>query len=282
MPGGFKGLRHQLLRADGGDVDPALHPRPTDLLIGHRQHRSAGRHRPRRERRDEGIERVIVTDAPGASPRLEPQRRYQLLDRPQPLDSYRGRPIAWGLGDFLADTRDSITALGGDLASRADDFEKARDAAIDQRVQKLADSQGRIGLLERFDSLDRLTSTQSALRFREWFIRAVLIVIDCLPLLVKFLGGATSYDRIVDRELASGKSVHRTLREVGEDAIVTRLRADQQIRRDQVDAEVRNSLAEVLAREDQQIAERRERYRAASGRPRSRGSQTKEEDNYDQ
>ncbi|MGI9004061.1 MAG: DUF4407 domain-containing protein [Pseudonocardia sp.] len=182
-------------------------------------------------------------------------------------DEYTAAHPASPLTERLESVRDQVTQLGGDVAGRSDEYETARNEVIAQRVQDLIDNQGGIGLLERFASLDRLTSSQDALWLREWFIRLVLVLVDCLPVLVKFLGGATSYDKIVDRELTSGRSVHKTLSEVGEDTIVSRLRADQQIRRDRVDADIRKSLADVLANEDREIDERRQRYLSNAGRP---------------
>ena len=162
--------------------------------------------------------------------------------------------------------RDQITQLGGSVAANGDAYTIEKERVIDERVQELVGNQGPIGLLERFASLDRLTSSQPSLLLREWLIRLVLVLIDCLPVLVKFLGGATAYDKIVDRELRSGQEVHKNLSDVGEHAIVSRLRADQQIRSDRVDADIRRSRADVLAEEDREIDERRHRYLNNAGR----------------
>lgn len=186
---------------------------------------------------------------------------------------YEADHPAAALQQRLTAIRNEINELGGVVAGRTDTFEESRNAVIAQRVAELRDNQGGIGLLERFASLDRLTGAESGLRLREWFIRIVLVLIDCLPVLVKFIGGATSYDRIVDGELRTARLVHEAEVDVRKTREVDRLRTAGRIDREQNEAELRRVRAAALAQEDQEIEDRRRQYlrmsehSPGSGRP---------------
>ena len=101
----------------------------------------------------------------------------------------------------------------------------------------------------------------------------MLVLIDCLPVLVKFIGGATSYDRIVDGELRTARLVHEAEVDVRKTREVDRLRTAGRIDREQNEAELRRVRAAALAQEDQEIEDRRRQYlrmsehSPGSGRP---------------
>ena len=81
------------------------------------------------------------------------------------------------------------------------------------------------------DGLEQLTGAHSALWLREWFLRAFLVVLDCLPVLVKFLGGVTAYDRMAEKETTRSRDVHaaRTLSAQRQD--IARIELDEEGRR---------------------------------------------------
>jgi uncharacterized protein DUF4407 len=99
----------------------------------------------------------------------------------------------------LSTLQADITRLEGDLNSTQQTYEQRRTAAINAKIDELRASQGSIGLLERFRALDDLTGSNGFLNAATWAIRLFFIAIDCMPVLVKFLGGTTEYDRRVER-----------------------------------------------------------------------------------
>ena len=199
-----------------------------------------------------------LTGVPGRG--FECNQDYQAAS-----DYAASHPLA-PLNARLTTVRDEIGTLGGEVADGANAFEKARDPLIDKRVQQLVDHQGGIGLLERFTSLSRLVDAQPALWLREWFIRIVLVLIDVLPVLVKFLGGATAYDRTVDSERAADRAVHQATCSAREAAVISRLDLERKKWRAEHDAEIRRIDDGIEADEDQRIERRRDRYRRATGR----------------
>jgi hypothetical protein len=70
-----------------------------------------------------------------------------------------------------------------------------RDIAV--QVAAYRASQRGIGLLERFEALGSLTSSNSYVAAAEWSLRLFIVIIDALPLLVRLLTGPTAYDRVV-------------------------------------------------------------------------------------
>ena len=74
-------------------------------------------------------------------------------------------------------------------------------------------SHAEIGLLERLAALHSLTEGNWYLATAEWLLRLTFIVIDCLPLLVRLLTRATTYDRLVDlRDASAERSLVADLR----------------------------------------------------------------------
>jgi hypothetical protein len=56
-------------------------------------------------------------------------------------------------------------------------------------------------MAERFQALTYLSSSNAFIGIASWFVRIFFVLIDCLPVLVKFIGGSTPYDQLVDTEL---------------------------------------------------------------------------------
>lgn len=84
-------------------------------------------------------------------------------------------------------------------------YREAVREAISKKVAVLESSQRDIGLLERLDALHSLTQSNYYLAASEWLLRLFFITIDCLPILVRVAGGATSYDRLVDMRLSTAE-----------------------------------------------------------------------------
>ncbi|GAA5047808.1 hypothetical protein HNP84_000299 [Thermocatellispora tengchongensis] len=103
---------------------------------------------------------------------------------------------------------DRIAAMNGTLADRQAGYQKAVQDAIDKRVAALPDPAQPVGMLERMRALDELTGDDAYLATGSWLLRLFLIMIDCLPLLVKLMGGTTAYDRMVAEENRRREAVH--------------------------------------------------------------------------
>jgi hypothetical protein len=156
----------------------------------------------------------------------------------------------------LDSLRQQIDGLRGPAADSAQSFEATRNRLIDDRVAQLVAARPAIGLLERFDALDSLTSVRPGLLFREWFVRIFLIVIDCMPVLVKFIGGITAYDRAAERELGKDRDLFFRRTDSERTVTLAEIRADEEMRIDDIDAKRRRHNADRKAEEEQQIAAR--------------------------
>ena len=92
--------------------------------------------------------------------------------------------------------------------------------------------QGPIGLLERMNALHELAATSAALFLGTWAVRLFFILADCLPVVVKFSGGSSEYDKIV-RAQATG-SVRRHAQEME----ILRAEADHHVHRHRADLDL--------------------------------------------
>lgn len=109
----------------------------------------------------------------------------------------------------LADLDREIGVLQSQVAAGQDDFQKSRSDAIQAQTDEKRSHQGAIGLLERFRALDELTATNSFLLAATWFVRLFFIAVDCLPVVVKFFGGKTLYEELVDTRGQSAVTIYR-------------------------------------------------------------------------
>lgn len=58
-----------------------------------------------------------------------------------------------------------------------------------------------IGLIDRFNALIELSGRSVVVNVGAWLLRLFFVSIDCMPVLVKFIGGATPYDEFARREI---------------------------------------------------------------------------------
>ena len=128
--------------------------------------------------------------------------------------------------------RAQIAALGGEVADSQALFEQTRDELVAARVEEVRSHQGPIGLLERMNALHELAATSAALFLGTWAVRLFFVLADCLPVVVKFSGGSSEYDKIV-RAQASG-SVRRHAQEME----LLRAEADHHVQRHRADLDV--------------------------------------------
>jgi hypothetical protein len=99
--------------------------------------------------------------------------------------------------DQLAQLTASTAALPGRIAAAQTSFTAARDALIQQRLDEVRVAQQEIGLLERIRTLGQLAVENPHVRNAQGGLRLFLVLVDCLPVLLKFMTGFTAYDRRV-------------------------------------------------------------------------------------
>lgn len=149
----------------------------------------------------------------------------------------------------LAALRAEIATLSGQVAQSQAAFEQTRDELIAARVEEVRSHQGPIGLLERMNALHELASTSAALFIGTWAVRLFFVLADCLPVVVKFSGGASEYDKVL-RAQAAG-SVRRHAQEVQ----ILGAEADHHVQRHQagLDLELQEHRAELSLRRGEAV-----------------------------
>ncbi|MDQ1743908.1 MAG: hypothetical protein QOE23_2247 [Pseudonocardiales bacterium] len=98
--------------------------------------------------------------------------------------------------------QDELTRLNRDISSfprritaAQSRFTTVRDALIESKRKELIAGQKEIGLLERVRALGHLAAEDPHVRNAQWGLRVFLVLVDSLPVLLKYLSGVTPYDR---------------------------------------------------------------------------------------
>jgi hypothetical protein len=154
-----------------------------------------------------------------------------------------------------------ITGLEGELGNTTTDFTKDRNVQIERMVAERQRHQQEIGFLERVEALSALSAAHPVVGVTSWFVRLFLIVVDCLPVLVKLLSGTTRYERLIDARLATSERNFQRILGVEEHEAEQRSRSD----RDEIDLKHRRrsarrdaeSLAEVDRLTERLLSQRR-------------------------
>lgn len=107
--------------------------------------------------------------------------------------------------DTLQSTSGQIRSLQGSVANLQASYQAAVAKGVAARLQQETPPSAPIGMAERFQALSYLSLTNGFIALASWFVRIIFILIDCLPVLVKFISGSTPYDRLVDIEIASAE-----------------------------------------------------------------------------
>ncbi|GIE88117.1 DUF4407 domain-containing protein [Actinoplanes regularis] len=126
----------------------------------------------------------------------------------------------------LADLRTRIEDLNRGVGVDADAFAEARKVAVAEKVSEARSRQATLGPLERMRMLGHLTDRNGYAQAGEWALRLFLILIDALPVLVKFLTGFTTYDEILSDRLRQRKHGELAVNKVlgGERALIAQLK----------------------------------------------------------
>jgi hypothetical protein len=159
----------------------------------------------------------------------------------------------------LAGMNNRISKIEGELTSSRGAFLKARADGIDRRLDEERAKQKEIGVLERIRALDELARGNGVLFAGIWLVRLLFVLLDMLPVLVKYLSGDTAYDRMLSSESNSAVKIH------GEEVRLAERRAmaDLEIAQDAIEQDVRRHRAESEAASREHTAAMNIRVRQA-------------------
>ncbi|TWG24466.1 uncharacterized protein DUF4407 [Actinoplanes teichomyceticus] len=106
----------------------------------------------------------------------------------------------------LANLRAEIDGITGRIGTDGAAFAEARQRTIEQRMAQTRDRWREPGLLDRMRLLSHLTDRNGYALAGEWALRLFLVLIDALPVMVKFLTGFTAYDEVMADRLEQEKA----------------------------------------------------------------------------
>lgn len=84
--------------------------------------------------------------------------------------------------------------------------------AINARLALETQVNAPIGLIERLNALSQLSTSNTAVAASAWTLRLFFVVIDCLPVLVKFSSGQTPYDEQASSLIQESMAVYELRR----------------------------------------------------------------------
>ncbi|MFD5873972.1 DUF4407 domain-containing protein [Streptomyces sp. NPDC060322] len=87
-------------------------------------------------------------------------------------------------------------------------FLQTRAEGIEARLDEERAKQKEIGVLERMRALDQLATGSPVLFVGIWLVRLLFILLDVLPVLVKYLSGESTYDRMLTTASNSAVTIH--------------------------------------------------------------------------
>ncbi|GLZ34479.1 hypothetical protein Lesp02_66660 [Lentzea sp. NBRC 105346] len=168
----------------------------------------------------------------------------------------------------LGERQAELAAVEGELRKLTEDVkqaEKSYGARIESEVRKKIDdwrsSRGTTGILEELTALGQLSSRSVPVLIGQWVLRLLLVLLDCLPVLTKWMGGATMYDLLLRDQLAAGRRMHARQLELDEEFGTVRARA-RHATNIAVHHEVVNEQEAARQRaKDEEIERRARRYR---------------------
>ncbi|GAA3096222.1 DUF4407 domain-containing protein [Streptosporangium carneum] len=171
----------------------------------------------------------------------------------------------------LGELQSRISELRGPLADKRSDFGNEVRAKIDERLSAMPDKEDPVGILERMRALHAISSENTYLFAASWLFRLFLVLIDCLPVLVKLMGGTTTYDRMVEHANRMQERIHDKRVQLSADAQVGELElqahreAEERRRRRQlIDIEGKAADAEARALREELMNKRAEELKRQS------------------
>lgn len=159
----------------------------------------------------------------------------------------------------LAGMNSRIARLESDVAVSRGNYEKSRAAAIEQRLARERAQQKSPGVLERMQALDDLATGKPVLFCGIWLVRALFVFLDILPVLAKFLGGESTYERMLTSASNSAVRIHAERVRLAE----LRATADTDIAQHAINEEIERSRTESEAAHREVVARANIRTRQA-------------------
>src|SRR5574341_707742 len=141
----------------------------------------------------------------------------------------------------LAALDKQVLQLTADRGNATQTYGQQVNAAITAKVNERRSHQGKIGLLDEDEALGRLSSRSGLVLAAQLLVRLLLIAIDCLPVLTKLMGGTTTYDRLVARQLVVDEDLHDTESRLSK----RRDTADKEVELQQIEQEVRRRIEKI-------------------------------------
>jgi hypothetical protein len=187
------------------------------------------------------------------------QRTSECLRLREKAKDYRSTHRTEENEQRLAAMNSRIAQIEGKLTGSRGTFLTARASGIEQRLTEERAKQKEIGVLERMRALDDLASGNSVLFVGIWLVRALFVLLDALPVLVKFLSGESAYDRMLSSASNSAVKIHSEEVRLAE----RRAMADIEIAEDTIEQQVRRSRAESDAAHREHTAAMNIRVRQA-------------------
>jgi hypothetical protein len=173
---------------------------------------------------------------------------------------------------------ETLRTRQSDLRTQIQQATAAQAGTVNQQAaQKAAEYRQKhsgIGLLDEDRALGKLSSDNFFVFAGVWLVRLLVLLLDCMPILVKFMGGATSYDTILAEQLVSNVVRAATRRRLAERSVTLRQEVEifskeQQAQADQeeIAAGFRIKRARRNAEREAEINALAEEYRRMSRRP---------------
>ncbi|MFF2960560.1 DUF4407 domain-containing protein [Streptomyces sp. NPDC057963] len=143
----------------------------------------------------------------------------------------------------LARMNSRISGIEAEQTVSRGAFLKARADGIERRLGQERAKQKEIGVLERMRALDQLAAGNPVLFVGIWLVRLLFVLLDVLPVLVKYLSGESAYDRMLTSASNSAVKIHDEEVRLAERRAVANL----EIAQDTIEQEVRRHRAESEA-----------------------------------
>ncbi|MEU0280218.1 DUF4407 domain-containing protein [Streptomyces sp. NPDC006195] len=143
----------------------------------------------------------------------------------------------------LAHMNSRVSGIEAEQTVSRGAFLKARADGIEQRLGEERAKQKEIGVLERMRALDQLAAGNPVLFVGIWLVRLLFVLLDVLPVLVKYLSGESAYDRMLTSASNSAVKIHDEEVRLDE----RRAMANLEIAQDAIEQEVRRHRAESEA-----------------------------------
>ncbi|MCE7009434.1 DUF4407 domain-containing protein [Kibdelosporangium philippinense] len=147
-----------------------------------------------------GIPDTDTTGVPGEGPECSRNRAT--------ADQFRrDAGLEQRQADLTAIDRD-LTRLTESIKQTEKSYGEQVESAIALKVADWQASRATIGILEEFHALGQLAAESAHVNGALWGLRLLLILIDCMPVLTKWMSPRTAYDQVIANETAAGKRLH--------------------------------------------------------------------------